>query len=80
VLARELGVQTLVRGLEVAGDGHAVVGFEDLAGGEPGVGRVLVGELALVVVVTDEVAEVDGGAQLAHLEVWVRGEVLGLQK
>ena len=69
VLGALLAKISLVGGFEVVGDGHAVVGFEYLAGGEPGVGGVLLGQFPLVVVVADEVFEVDGGVELADLEI-----------
>jgi hypothetical protein len=70
-LGADRRVEALVCGFEVAGDGHAVVGFEYFAGSEPGVGRVLLGQFLLVVVVADEAFEVDGGLEFSHLEVWL---------
>ena len=71
---------SLVCSFEVVSDGHAVVWFKYLAGGEPGVGWVLLGKFTLVVVVADEIFEVDGAVELANLEIWVGEGVLGLQK
>lgn len=51
---------SLVCSFEIASDGHSVVGFKDLAGSEPCIGRVFLAELFLVVIVSNEVFEIDG--------------------
>ena len=80
VLGTFLAEISLVGCFEVVGDGHAVVWFEYFAGGEPGMGGVLLGKFALVVIVAYKIFKVDGGLELANLEIWVEGGVLGLQK
>ena len=47
--------------------GHAVVGFEYLGGSEPGVLRVVLGELSLVVIVTHHVLKIEGSSHLSYL-------------
>ena len=59
----------LVGALDVVRNGHPVVGLENFAGREPSIGRILLCQLALVVVVADEGFEVEGRLELAHLEV-----------
>ena len=59
----------LVRALDVVCDGHPVVRLENFAGRQPGIGRILLCEFALIVVVADEGFEVEGRLELAHLKV-----------
>lgn len=64
----------------VVSDGHAVVGFEYFGGSEPGVLRVVLGELPLVVIVAQHLSKIEGPSHLSNLKICVNESAPGLQK
>jgi hypothetical protein len=62
-------VVTLMGSLEVTGNCHPVIGLEYLAGGQPGIGRVLLGQLPLIIIVPNQRLEIDGRLEFPDLEI-----------
>ena len=60
--------------------GHAVVGFEYFGGSEPGILRVVLGELSLVVIVTEHLLKIEGSSHLSYLKICMNETAPGLQK
>jgi hypothetical protein len=62
-------VITLMGSLEVTGNCHPVIGLEYLAGGQPGIGRVLLGQLPLIIIVPNQRLEIYGRLEFPDLEI-----------